>query len=56
MVQDGPEPFDAVVRLVSGDERAQWWERAVELFALYAEYAEKTDREIRLHRQPGVTP
>jgi len=46
MVQDGPEPFDAVVRLVSGDEREQWWERAVELFAPYAEYADKTDREI----------
>jgi deazaflavin-dependent oxidoreductase (nitroreductase family) len=46
MVQDGPEPFDAVVRLVSGEERAQWWERAVELFSPYAEYAEKTDREI----------
>jgi deazaflavin-dependent oxidoreductase (nitroreductase family) len=46
MVQDGPEPFDAVVRLVSGDERAQWWERGVELFPPYAEYAEKTDREI----------
>src|ERR1700678_3685553 len=28
-IQDGPEPFDAEVREVSGDERAQWWERAV---------------------------
>jgi deazaflavin-dependent oxidoreductase (nitroreductase family) len=46
MVQDGPQPFDAVVRLVSGEERAQWWDRAVDLFSPYAEYAEKTDREI----------
>ena len=27
-IQDGPEPFDVVVRQVSGDERATWWERA----------------------------
>src|SRR6476660_6865516 len=29
MIQDGPEPWDADVREVSGDERAQWWDRAV---------------------------
>src|SRR3982751_559490 len=29
MIQDGPEPFDAEVREVDGDERAVWWERAV---------------------------
>ncbi|MGF1598045.1 MAG: nitroreductase family deazaflavin-dependent oxidoreductase [Acidimicrobiales bacterium] len=46
MIQDGPEPFDAEVRLVSGDERVAWWERAVAAFAPYAEYQEKTDREI----------
>ena len=46
MVQDGPEPFDTMVRVVEGDERAQWWERAVAVFAPYAEYQEKTDREI----------
>ena len=46
MIQDGPEPFDAVVRLVTGDERAQWWERSVAAFSPYAEYQEKTDREI----------
>ena len=48
MIQDGPEPFDAEVRLVTGDERAQWWERSVAAFAPYAEYKEKTDREIPL--------
>lgn len=37
-IQDGPEPFDAVVREVSGDERALWWERAVAVFPRYADY------------------
>jgi deazaflavin-dependent oxidoreductase (nitroreductase family) len=45
-VQDGPEPWDGVAREVSGDERAQWWERAVAAFPPYAEYQTKTDREI----------
>lgn len=45
-IQDGPEPFDAVVRLVSGDERSVWWERSVTAFSPYEEYQEKTDREI----------
>ncbi len=46
MIQDGPAPFAARVDLVSGDERAQWWERSVAAFAPYAEYQDKTDREI----------
>ncbi|MFZ0768134.1 MAG: nitroreductase/quinone reductase family protein, partial [Acidimicrobiales bacterium] len=25
VLQDGPEPFEVVVRQVSGDERATWW-------------------------------
>ncbi len=45
-LQDGPEPFKVAVREVSGDERAAWWERSVAVFAPYAEYQEKTDREI----------
>ena len=44
MIQDGPEPFDARVREVSGDERQVWWDRAVAVFPQYAEYQEKTDR------------
>src|SRR3981081_4347741 len=28
-IQDGPVPFDAQVRELSGDERAAWWARAV---------------------------
>jgi deazaflavin-dependent oxidoreductase (nitroreductase family) len=45
-IQDGPEPFDATVREVEGDERAAWWERAVAAFAPYAEYQANTDRHI----------
>jgi F420H(2)-dependent quinone reductase len=46
MIQDGPEPWDAVVREVEGDERAEWWERAVAVYPPYAEYQAKTDRVI----------
>jgi deazaflavin-dependent oxidoreductase (nitroreductase family) len=46
VIQDGPEPFDAVVREVSGDERAEWWERAVADYPPYAEYQTKTERLI----------
>ncbi len=46
MIQDGPEPFMTTARLVTGEERAAWWERSVAVFAPYAEYQEKTDREI----------
>jgi F420H(2)-dependent quinone reductase len=46
MIQDGSEPFDVTVREVTGDEKAIWWERAVAAFPPYAEYQERTDREI----------
>ena len=46
MVQDGPEPFATTARIVTGDERAEWWERGVAVFPTYAEYQEKADREI----------
>src|SRR3954469_20170238 len=46
MIQDGPEPHDYVAREVTGDERATWWERAVEAYPPYAEYQERTDRVI----------
>jgi len=45
-IQDGPEPFDADVREVSGDERAVWWERAVAAYPPYAEYQTRTERLI----------
>jgi len=46
VIQDGPEPFDAEVREVAGDERAQWWDRAVAAYPPYAEYQQRTDRQI----------
>ena len=46
IIQDGPEPFEASVREVTGQERAEWWERAVAAYPPYAEYQKKTDREI----------
>ena len=45
-LQDGPEPRLYEARLVEGRERAEWWERAVAQYAPYAEYQEKTEREI----------
>jgi deazaflavin-dependent oxidoreductase (nitroreductase family) len=45
-IQDGPEPFPARVREVSGDERAAWWERAVAAYPPYADYQRRTDRQI----------
>jgi F420H(2)-dependent quinone reductase len=45
-LQDGPRKQDMVAREVSGDERAEWWKRAVAAFPPYAEYQEKTTREI----------
>ena len=45
-IQDGPEPFAVTVREVSGDERATWWDRAVAIYPPYAEYQQKTDRQI----------
>ena len=46
MIQDGPEPFATTCELVTGEERARWWGRGVEVFPTYSEYATKTDREI----------
>ncbi|MGY1631769.1 nitroreductase family deazaflavin-dependent oxidoreductase [Geodermatophilus sp. SYSU D01186] len=45
-VQDGPEPWDGVAREVVGEEKAQWWERAVAAYPEYAVYQQRTDREI----------
>ncbi len=46
IIQDGAEPFEATVREVTGDERAIWWERAVAAYPPYAEYQQRTDRQI----------
>ncbi|GAA3336328.1 F420H(2)-dependent quinone reductase [Amorphoplanes nipponensis] len=45
-LQDGAVKRDYAAREVSGDERAVWWERAVEAWPAYADYQTKTDRLI----------
>lgn len=45
-LQDGPVSGDYDAREVFGDEKAQWWERAVAAYPDYADYQNKTDRQI----------
>jgi F420H(2)-dependent quinone reductase len=45
-LQDGSVTRDYDSREVFGDEKATWWERAVEVYPDYADYQTKTDRQI----------
>ncbi len=45
-LQDGPVKTDMIAREVTGAEKTTWWERAVAAYPDYAEYQEKTTREI----------
>jgi deazaflavin-dependent oxidoreductase (nitroreductase family) len=45
-LQDGTTTSEYDAREVSGDEKAIWWERAVQAYPDYAEYQTKTEREI----------
>ena len=45
-LQDGATTRDYDAREVFGDEKATWWERAIEAWPDYAEYQTKTDRQI----------
>lgn len=45
-LQDGPEKHTYRVRLLADEERVDWWEHAVATWATYADYQQKTDREI----------
>jgi deazaflavin-dependent oxidoreductase (nitroreductase family) len=45
-LQDGSVTRDYDAREVFGDEKAAWWDRAVEAWPEYAEYQTKTDRQI----------
>ena len=45
-LQDGATKRDYTVREVAGDEKAIWWQRAVETWPDYATYQAKTDRQI----------
>jgi F420H(2)-dependent quinone reductase len=45
-LQDGAEKHTYDVRMLSGDERTEWWDYAVQTWPTYGEYQTKTDREI----------
>ncbi len=45
-LQDGAEPMPYRARVAEGAEREEWWARAVAQYRPYAEYQERTDREI----------
>ena len=45
-LQDGTAKGEYVAREITGDEKAQWWERAVAAFPDYANYQARTDRII----------
>ena len=45
-LRDGTVVKDYTAREVFGEEKAQWWERAVATWPDYAEYQTKTDRQI----------
>jgi F420H(2)-dependent quinone reductase len=45
-LQDGDVNKDYEAREVFGDEKAAWWDRAVEAWPDYADYQTKTDRQI----------
>ena len=45
-LQDGTQTHDYEAREVFGDEKAAWWERAVQAWPDYANYQNKTERQI----------
>ena len=45
-LQDGTASHDYEAREVFGDEKAVWWERAVQAWPDYANYQKRTDRQI----------
>jgi deazaflavin-dependent oxidoreductase (nitroreductase family) len=47
-LQDGQTPQDMAAHDVTGEEKRQWWERAVAAPPDFAEHQKKTDREIPL--------
>ncbi len=45
-LQDGPVKQEMMARETTGDEKTEWWDRAVKAYPDYADYQKKTDREI----------
>ena len=63
-LQDGPTVRDYVAHEAHGDEKDEWWERAVEAYPDYAAYQKRTERVIPLfvlepveaaHERTGTT-
>ncbi len=47
-LQDGPDLRDYTARVVDGDEKAEWWKRATEVWPSYDDYQAATERVIPL--------
>jgi F420H(2)-dependent quinone reductase len=45
-LQDGTVKAEYMAREVTDEEKAIWWERAVEAYPSYADYQKKTERQI----------
>jgi F420H(2)-dependent quinone reductase len=45
-LQDGSHKQDMIARELTGDERAEWWGRAVAAYPPYADYQRRTTRQI----------
>lgn len=45
-LQDGPRRQDMTARELAGDERSQWWQRAVQVWPDYESYQRLTERQI----------
>ena len=45
-LQDGPVKKTYRARRLEGDERAEWWQYAVDTWSTYEEYQKKTERQI----------
>lgn len=45
-LQDGAERHDYLAHIATDDERETWWDRAVAVWPDYAEYQQRTDRQI----------
>ena len=55
-LQDGATKRDYLAREVSGEEKALWWERAVESWPDYARYQLRTKRQIPVFVLEPVEP
>jgi len=45
-LQDGANVYELTARQVTGQEKAKWWKVAVEAWPDYANYQDRTDRQI----------